>query len=204
MSNTVPKIGANKIKASGQVILTAAKELFWKWGIRKVSVAEICQHAGVSKMTFYRHFENKDEVALQVMDRWMEEGQERFQAIMMQETVFSSKMKELIALKHEQSLGISEEFLRDITSKSDTRFASMLEAHSVKSEESLLLHFRQAQKDGYIRKDLNLTFLFFMMRQTAIHLRDESFFKLFPNPGEALVELTKMFVYGIQPMEGGE
>ena len=48
---------------SVNAILKNGKDLFWKYGIRKVTVEDICKEAGVSKMTFYRSFENKYEVA---------------------------------------------------------------------------------------------------------------------------------------------
>ena len=43
-------------------ILLAAKELFWKFGFKRVSVEEVCKEAQVSKMTFYKHFKNKIEL----------------------------------------------------------------------------------------------------------------------------------------------
>ena len=48
-------------------IQKSAKTLFWKYGMARVTVEEICREAGVSKMTFYRNFKNKNEVAKQVL-----------------------------------------------------------------------------------------------------------------------------------------
>ena len=44
-------------------ITSAAKSLFWKHGIRRVSIEEICEDAGVSKMTCYKYFSNKTAIA---------------------------------------------------------------------------------------------------------------------------------------------
>lgn len=44
-----------------QFILSAGKELFWKHGVKRVTVEEICVQASVSKMTFYKFFMNKRE-----------------------------------------------------------------------------------------------------------------------------------------------
>ncbi|MBL0024612.1 MAG: helix-turn-helix transcriptional regulator [Saprospiraceae bacterium] len=43
-------------------IITTAKKLFWKHGSSRVTIEELCREAGVSKMTFYRHFNNKNEI----------------------------------------------------------------------------------------------------------------------------------------------
>ena len=42
-------------------ILAAASDLFYRQGIRAVSVEAIAEAAGTNKMTLYRHFESKDE-----------------------------------------------------------------------------------------------------------------------------------------------
>ncbi|WP_372931944.1 TetR/AcrR family transcriptional regulator, partial [Mariniphaga sediminis] len=44
-------------------IMKTARELFWKHGFRRVTIQEICEKAGVSKMTFYKHFPNKIDLA---------------------------------------------------------------------------------------------------------------------------------------------
>ena len=44
-------------------IIATSKELFWKFGIKRVTVEEICSQAHVSKMTFYKFFPNKIELA---------------------------------------------------------------------------------------------------------------------------------------------
>jgi len=36
-------------------IIDTSKKLFWKYGIKRVTIEEICREAGVSKMTFYKH-----------------------------------------------------------------------------------------------------------------------------------------------------
>ena len=43
-------------------IFKTAKDLFWKYGIKRVSIEEICKEAKVSKMTFYKFFPNKIEL----------------------------------------------------------------------------------------------------------------------------------------------
>ena len=40
-------------------IVKIGKDLFYKYGIKRVSVEEICAKANVSKMTFYKFYNNK-------------------------------------------------------------------------------------------------------------------------------------------------
>ena len=49
-------------------ILSTGKELFWKFGFKRVTIEEISKEAGVSKMTFYKYFPNKIELAKNILD----------------------------------------------------------------------------------------------------------------------------------------
>lgn len=43
-------------------ILTAAHELFYKYGIRSITMDDIAKHLSISKKTIYHFFEEKDEI----------------------------------------------------------------------------------------------------------------------------------------------
>jgi AcrR family transcriptional regulator len=51
-------------------ILAAARELFYRNGIRAVGVEAIAEAAGTNKMTLYRHFPSKDELIAQCLKKW--------------------------------------------------------------------------------------------------------------------------------------
>ncbi|NOZ62096.1 MAG: TetR/AcrR family transcriptional regulator, partial [Calditrichaeota bacterium] len=46
-----------------------AQDLFFRYGIRRVTVEEICRTAGVSKMTFYKYFKNKIDLVKKLMEK---------------------------------------------------------------------------------------------------------------------------------------
>jgi AcrR family transcriptional regulator len=48
-------------------ILTAAAELFYRYGIRAVGVEAIAEAADTNKMTLYRHFASKDELVAEYL-----------------------------------------------------------------------------------------------------------------------------------------
>ena len=51
-----------------QQITQTAYDLFWRHGIKRVTIEEICRTSGVSKMTFYKYFDNKNDLAISVLD----------------------------------------------------------------------------------------------------------------------------------------
>jgi AcrR family transcriptional regulator len=63
--------------AARQKILNAAYELFARNGIQAVGVDAVVAHSGVAKMTLYRHFSSKEDLAMAFLnlrnERWAEE-----------------------------------------------------------------------------------------------------------------------------------
>jgi AcrR family transcriptional regulator len=50
-------------------ILDAATELFYAHGIRAISADKIIERAGITKVTFYRHFRTKDALVVAYLER---------------------------------------------------------------------------------------------------------------------------------------
>lgn len=59
-------------------ILDIAAARFAQNGYSATSIAEICEHAGVSKGAFYYHFASKQAIFLALLDRWMNELESAF------------------------------------------------------------------------------------------------------------------------------
>jgi len=53
-------------------LLDAAQEAFALYGYDGTSVAEICRRTGVTKGAFYHHFPSKQDVFLELLERWLE------------------------------------------------------------------------------------------------------------------------------------
>ena len=62
-------------------ILAAARELFYRHGIRAVGVESIAEAAGTNKMTLYRHFSSKDELVAACLAQVAQEDEARWQTL---------------------------------------------------------------------------------------------------------------------------
>ena len=80
------KLKMNQGSPKFSAIVNKARELFWKHGITRVTVEEICKEANVSKMTFYRFFSNKTELGRTIIDNIMDESVEKYRSLMNEET----------------------------------------------------------------------------------------------------------------------
>ncbi len=176
-------------------LLAKGKTLFWKYGIRRVSVEEICREASVSKMTFYRYFPNKIELAKTIFQVVADENMAKYRQIMAQDLPFSLKTKEILLLKLEGSKKISQEFLMDLYKHPE--LAPFLQKQQEKSHQEILKNFELAIAHGEIRQGIQLNRITYYLAKIQEMMMDENYLALFDNPQEAIFELTSFFFYGI-------
>ncbi|MFI2487837.1 TetR/AcrR family transcriptional regulator [Promicromonospora kroppenstedtii] len=62
-------MGTTTAPSTRDRILDAATELFYAHGIRAVSADKIIDRAGITKVTFYRHFRTKDTLVVAYLER---------------------------------------------------------------------------------------------------------------------------------------
>ncbi|NOZ03486.1 MAG: TetR/AcrR family transcriptional regulator [FCB group bacterium] len=177
-------------------VLRTAEELFMRYGIRRVTVEEICRTANVSKMTFYKFFKNKGDLAHKIIISLYDEGQETFDRIMQQDIPFAEKMNQVIQFKLEYGKRFSKEFFQDIFGFSPEIRAIVME-RSQQGIQQILEIFKQAQQRGEIRKDLNLKFVAYMLDNLLELREDPRMLALFPDTYELVREWMNYFFYGI-------
>jgi len=182
-------------------ILDVSGRLFWKHGVRRVTIDEICREAQTSKMTFYRFFANKMELAKVVIDRYYEESLKKFREILRADTSPTEKMQGIIKMKLEGSNDISNEFIQDLLTLNNPELSSFFtEKLKVISDEGIR-EFKNGQDEGWIRKDLNVEFMFYFFLKTASFLAEPEVLGKFNSPKEMIYEVSNLLIYGIVPRD---
>jgi AcrR family transcriptional regulator len=183
-----------------QDLVNTAIELFWKFGFQRVTVEELCQEAGVSKMTFYKHFDNKIDLVKFILLELTSQTYEKYNQIMEQDIPFEEKVKQTIDLKMEQTEKMSEEFFRDIYAYDDPGLHDFVQANMGKWIKKIHESFLEAQRKGCIRKDMKPEFIVYFLNHMSDMMNDENMKKLYANPQEQIRELINFFFYGILPV----
>ncbi len=183
------------------ILIEAGKRVFWKYGIKRVTVEEICKEAGVSKMTFYRCFENKIELAKNVYTSVVNHATEKAHDLIYSDISPAEKMKGIIEIKLEGVENISRDFIMDLFNSQDTELQKFFEKTNRKSYEEIIKSFHYAQEKGWFRKNLKPELLFYISEKIGPLLADEYLLKLYGSPQNLIMEVTNLFTYGIAPVE---
>ncbi|MEM7369580.1 MAG: TetR/AcrR family transcriptional regulator [Bacteroidota bacterium] len=192
MSSTSPKY---------QLLLKTGKQLFWKHGISRVTVTEICRESKVSKMTFYRMFDSKVDLAKKALEADTKEAMQKFRDIMNQDIPFKEKIKQSAILKFEGTKDIKQELIMDIYKNPELGLQPYLEELSKKALAEIMGFYIQAQKDGEIRKDVNPAFILYFQNKMSEMLVDPALDGVYETPNDRIMELFNFFFYGLFPRE---
>lgn len=184
-----------------QNIVEQAKKLFIKHGIHRVTVQEISKEAGVSKMTFYRLFKNKEDVAGKVLQEIIENSMQSYRAIMKQNLPFASRIQQMMEWKQTLSDDFSDEFIKDIFNLKDDSLRKQLEEHRQTARAEWISDLKIAQEKGWLRKDVQMEFILFMLNDMDEKMKDERFLAMYDSVKEAGMELTKFFFSGLMSNE---
>ena len=185
--------------AKYDLILEVSHHLFWKHGIRRVSIEEICREAGISKMTFYRNFDNKIELAKAVIDRLFADMIAQYDELMARDISFEEKIKQQVIMKFEGTKEISAELIKDVYSDWNVELKDLFQKHAGGMTQKVYSDYQHAIDEGWIRKDVKLDFIFYMSNKMAEMASDPQLQAIYPNTQDLIMEFMNMLFYGILP-----
>jgi AcrR family transcriptional regulator len=188
-----------KRSEKSQAILDAAKSLFWKHGIRRVTIEEICQVAGVSKMTCYKYFSNKTAIAKYLIEDLFESGIIAYKKIYNSDIPYEEKVKKMLDLKMSNAHEMSQELLDDIYKYQDEELYETIETIKKRMIGIYLNDIREAQKIGEIRNDVKPEFMLYFLNNLTEMLTDQRLVGIYPNPEQMIADVMNFFFYGIMP-----
>ena len=179
-------------------VIEAGKALFTRFGFRKVTIEEICKEAAISKMTYYRFFANKTELVRFILTELSEEGLRSYREIMNQDIPFEEKIRQTIRMKELSAAQFSQELLRDIYEDREGDLTSLIQKLTAETMTLILEDYRIAQEKGHIRKNINLSFIPFILNQMSNLVSNPALLAIYQgNMKDAMKELTNLFFYGI-------
>lgn len=180
-------------------LIHTAKDLFFKYGIKRVTVEEICTEAGVSKMTFYKHFKNKNELVKTMIIQITDEAMEKYNALMAKDIPFEEKVRETIRMKFEGTDQMSREFLEDYLPHADPEMHRFMHERAAETFSQVVKDYSEAQRKGEIRQDIKIEFIMWYLNKMLDMMEDEELEKMYDSPQEMVMEMVNHFFYGIMP-----
>jgi len=185
-----------KSKKATQLV-DEAEKLFLRYGLEKVSVEEICQVAKVSKMTFYRYFQNKIHIFLFIINRIMARAEKRYYQIMAQQVSYQEKARQIVQMKIEISQDFSCQMLKEYLNSPYPEIKAFIHQKTQEYFHLFFKDFQEAQQRGEIRKNIKPEFILYILNRLVDFVGDENLHQYYSSPQELTEELTNFFFFGI-------
>jgi len=184
-------------------ILKGAEELFFRYGMKSVTMDDIAKNLGMSKKTIYQHFKEKDEIVHILMKNSIEEDKCMFnknfeESQNVVEEVFGL-MKHMREIFGKINPNLFYE-LQKYYPQTWKLFKEFKEDWIQKMVEKVL---EKGKIDGYVREDINIKIMA-RMRMEQIEMGFNPY--IFPPDKFSILEvqlaLTEHFLYGICTLKG--
>ena len=180
-------------------IIRAATELFLLQGIKKVSISDVSQKAGVTSATIYNQFGSKDALVREVVIDWFTKTLEDYKQVLNSAKSFEEKLQNVMSFKSDLAGKMHGEFLMAATSDIDPQTKEFFEKeYMVELLRCVNVFYAEGKEQGYIDPELSTETI---LRYTEIIRRGlQAEAEMTTDPeytSKLLRELTPVFLYGI-------
>ncbi|MFC1784587.1 TetR/AcrR family transcriptional regulator [Candidatus Neomarinimicrobiota bacterium] len=187
---------ANTESPKFQQIVETATDLFMRFGVKRVTVEEISQTAKISKMTFYKYFKNKIDLAEYIIFKILEDAQLEFENIFNQSCSFTEKIDQFLKMKLKYANQFSKEFYLDFMNLSPNIHQKIISC-TQKNQTQFIQMIKQAQEINEVNKDISIKFITFMQNHILELIEDKNLFELYSNMEEMTLDMINFYFYGI-------
>ncbi len=169
-------------------LLDTAKALFFKFGIKRVTVEEICKKSKVSKVTFYKYFKDKNDLIKTIREELMHTGFASFDEINNLPISYPEKVEMMTSWRMQFFAFMKSEFIKEI-----------IDINSIAEEikQRYLTNIRQAQEKGEIDPALSPELIWLVTEKFNEIVKEGNWENHVCNHTEAQVQLRRMYFYGL-------
>lgn len=185
-------------------IIKATLELYQKYGIKKVSIADIARQAHVSPATIYNHFSTKENLTYEAVKDFMLGTINDLSDIINADKPFPEIIGNIVLAKSQRVSGINPELFSEILSSNPDIQKFYMDAFNNKMIPMWLDFLQRGKKQGYVKEELSQKslLLYLDILQKGVTACQDAFAND-PKRDVLTKELSQMFFYGILNQKDG-
>lgn len=184
-------------------ILFKGTQLFFRYGIKSVTMDSIASELGISKKTIYQHFPDKDSMVLQVVECFIEEDLKKWEDLDAKYSNVIEKMFKSFEMLKEMLENMNPRLLYEIQKYFPQAFQKFIQYKEETTIKKIQLDFSRGIQEGYFRSDIDVELLA-RLRMAEVDLAFNPDF--YPNNKLSLFEtqltFSDIFMRGILTEKG--
>ena len=136
-------------------ILAEAEHLFWKYGVRSVTMEDIARKLGISKKTIYQHFSDKEQILYQVIQDKTARDQLEMECRVIETENPVEEILSVLNILRKKADQVSPNLLIDIKRYYPQAFAIFRQYKEGQIMRSILENIQKGISQGIYRMDIN-------------------------------------------------
>lgn len=186
-------------------VLKGAEELFFKAGIKSITMNDIAGHIGMSKKTIYQFFSDKNQIVYEIAKNHIEKDQLEIDEMMKSTTNVMEQIVCMLKCSAEVVGNVNPVIFFDLQKYHPETWA-LFEAFNINTMiKNLEITLEKGIRQGYIRSEIDVSILA-RLRVGEVDMGFDQ--NIFPskdfNIGNVQMMLMEHFIYGICTAKGYE
>ena len=140
-------------------IKQVALELFAVHGADRVSMDEIAEKAGVSKVTIYKYFGSKEDLYAEAINLFVDEALAATEQVLNSDMDFLAKLKTVLTMQTSSFQWVNADYLYQLW-ELDSRTAGISEGVRSRVKALMFRFYEEGVQQGYIEPDTSFDLLF--------------------------------------------
>lgn len=184
-------------------IITGSEELFFRFGVKSVTMDDVARHLSISKKTIYQFFKDKDDLVAIVTQDYLAKQEAELQELLQSASDPIEEVLKISEYMRTATMKINPSILFDIQ-KFHPKAWKIYQSHKKQCiQETIVVNLKKGMEQGYYRAGMDVDILATLrMEQIQLAFNPTVFppekFEL----AKVQVEFIDHFLYGICTLKG--
>lgn len=188
-----------RTEAKKRAIVAAARELFTERGVKDVGVSEIAAKAHVSQVSIYNYFGDKNALAREVMNAFLDQAVREYDEILDRDLPFPEKLRIIMEKKHDKVIEAGRSHFSAYAWEDRTLRQTFWEAADSKSSRIYERFIELGKREGAIDETIPDEAVLRFLRLSLSVMQDPGYPETDP---EFKLGIFRMFMYGFLGKDG--
>lgn len=175
-------------------ILRTAADLFFTYGIPKVSVAEIANQANVSQVTIYNYFGSKHNLVEEMLVYYLDQIWSEYEQMLSSDLPFIEKIQKVMFNKINSANQVHPDTFTHFMKKYAAGVPFVEKMIQEKMMPRLMDLINEGKQEGYVDPGLSNESVLAFVQMFKDYMQKE---EAFPHLQKLTGDLTKLFFYGL-------
>ena len=193
------------MESKQQEIINVAREMFGEYGIRSVSVDDICRQVGISKKTLYQYYNNKAELLDSLLTQEMENVKNEALEIKAEANNAIHSLLLVSKLIGRLSMNAKPAAAYDLKKYYPELYKKFVDIKRQMAYEGIVMNLERGMKEGLYRSDLSIEVIARLYIQKIEQMHDKEFLQHMEFSHECILKIMfENHIRGIANQKGIE